>query len=73
MKKLARIKFCIKVAIDIILIIGLIVVLQGLSPYIEGTEVWEEMPFTLSQMEALLTAFIFCYLISKTMKVYSKW
>ena len=53
----------------IILCILLVVLTIGLAPYIKGTEVWEDMPFTLSQLEAILSLLIVCYLCKKTMKV----
>lgn len=71
-KTISWVKFLIKTFIEIILIIGLVIMAQGLEPYIKGTAVWEEMPFTLSQLEAIFCLFVIAWLTMKGIKMYSR-
>lgn len=68
-KFIAWIRFFFKIFIMICFIIALVALLEGLAPFINGTEEWEEMPFTLSQLEAILSLLVFCYLMRNAMKV----
>lgn len=71
-KTISWVKFLIKIFINVILIIGLVAICQGLAPYIKGTAVWKEMPFTLSQLEALFCLIVIVWLTMRAMKVYSR-
>lgn len=73
LKRIAIIKFVIKLFIYVLLIIGLVIVLDGLTPYIKGTVEWEQAPFTISQLNALLCFSVWTYLTFKAIKVYGKW
>lgn len=53
----------------IICCITLVVLCEGMAPYIKGDEIWEDMPFTLSQLEAIMSLLIFAYLMKKSSKV----
>lgn len=68
-KTIAIIRLIIKVFFLIIFTITLIMLCQGLKPYIDGTEEWENMPFTLSQLEAILSLLVMVYLMNRCMKV----
>ena len=68
-KSIAFIRYGIKLFLSICVVVFLITLTYGLAPYIKGTEVWEEMPFTLSQLEALLSLLLMCYLCRKSIKV----
>ena len=72
-KRFAIFKLIAKLSIVALLCFGIVVVGQGMVPYIKGTEEWEAAPFTLSQINALLCFFTFAYLSLKAMKVYGKW
>jgi len=68
-KYIAWIRFFIKIFIMICFLITLVALCEGLAPFIKGTQEWEEMPFTLSQLEAILSLLVFCYLMRNAMKV----
>ena len=70
LKYLAWFRFGIAVIWMIMCIITLLLLLEGLSPYIKGDEVWEEMPFTLSQLEAIMCLLVMCWLFKNSMKVF---
>lgn len=69
LKTIATIRICIRMGIAAIMAVSLIVLLEGLAPYINGTEEWENMPFTLSQLEAIFSLIVMCWMMSKAMKV----
>ena len=71
-KRFLIIRFVFKMSIFALLTFGIIVVSEGMTPYIKGEE-WAEAPFTLSQINALICLFTWVYLSMKAMKVYSKW
>lgn len=73
LKKIAIIKFTIKLFVYVLLCIGLVIVLDGLTPYIKGTAEWEQAPFTISQLNAILCFCVWTWLTMKAIKVYSKW
>lgn len=73
LKRIAIIKLVIKLFIYGLLTIGLVIVLDGLTPYIKGTVEWEQAPFTISQLNALLCFFVWSWFTLKAMGVYSKW
>ena len=69
LKTIATIRICIRIGVVAIMAVFLIVLLDWLAPYINGTEEWENLPFTLSQLEAMFTLIVMCWMMSKTMKV----
>lgn len=70
LKILGYVRFAFKTFYGIIVCLLLVMLTIGLAPYINGTEIWEDMPFTLSQLEAILSLLIMCYLCKKSMKVF---
>ena len=68
-KTIAIVRLSLKILLLICFVITLAALCQGLTPYIKGDEVWEEMPFTLSQLEAILTLSVFAYMGTKAMSV----
>ena len=68
-KTIAIVRLSVKIFVVVIFTISLVLVVKGLQPYIEGTEVWEEMPFTLSQLNALLCVFVWIWMFKQTIKV----
>ena len=68
-KTIAWVRFGLKMFVKIVMLIGLVLVGLGLEPYIKGDEVWEDMPFTLSQINALLVFFVWVWMIQKSYKV----
>ena len=66
-KRIAIIHFIFKMSLIALLTFGIIIVAEGLTPYIKGEE-WAEAPFTLSQINALICFFTWVYLSIKTMK-----
>lgn len=69
LKTIATIRICIRMGIAALFTVCLILLCEGLAPYINGTEEWENMPFTLSQLEAIVSLIVICWMMSKTMKV----
>ena len=69
LKIFAYVRVAFKTFCAIILCIFLVLLAKGLAPYINGTEIWEDMPFTLSQLEAILSLLLMCYVCKQTMKV----
>jgi len=72
-KILGMIRFSIKMILSLMFAIMMILLVEGLAPYIKGEEIWDEMPFTLSQLEAIFSLLVMYWLCSKTMKVINKW
>lgn len=68
-KIFAYIRIGIRLVFCTILAIGLIILTVGLTPYIKGEVEWESMPFTLSQLEALGSLLLICYMVRKSVKV----
>ena len=68
-KTIAVVRLSAKIIIMICFTISLAIIAEGLGPYIKGTEVWEEMPFTLSQLNALLCLFVWVWMCTRAMKV----
>ena len=73
LKRIAAIRFCYRLFVTVIFMIILVMLTYGLAPYIKGTEEWEDMPFTLSQLEAIMSLLLMCWLMRKAVRVYSKW
>ena len=71
-KRFAIIKLIAKLSICALICFGLVMVAQGLAPYIKGTEEWAAAPFTLSQINALLCFFVWIWMSCKAMKVYGR-
>lgn len=69
LKTIATIRICIRMGITAILAVFMMLIVEVLVPYINGTEEWENMPFTLSQLEAIFSLIVMCWMMSKTMKV----
>lgn len=67
-KTIAIVRLFARILLMICITITIVVLAQGLTPYIKGEEVWEEMPFTLSQLEALICLLVFCWMGTKAMK-----
>lgn len=70
LKRIAAIRICYRVFVTVIFIIFLVTLTYGLAPYINGTEEWENMPFTLSQLEAIMSLLLMCWLLKKVSKVF---
>lgn len=70
LKIFAYARLALKIFYGITVCIVLVILTIGLAPYIKGTEIWEDMPFTLSQLEAILSLLLMCYLCTKSMKVF---
>lgn len=70
LKRIAVFRICYRIFITVILMITLLTLTYGLAPYIKGTEEWENMPFTLSQLEAIMSLLIMCWLFKKVSKVF---
>ena len=68
-KIIAWIRFAIRLFFIVCWCIMLIVVVEAMAPYINGSQVWEDMPFTLSQLEAILSVLAFAYLVKNASKV----
>ena len=68
-KTIAIVRLSIRLLLVICFTISIVAVAQGLTPYIKGEEVWEEMPFTLSQLEAIMCLLVFVFMGNKAMKV----
>lgn len=69
LKRIAVIRICWRMGIAAIFAVFLMTLMYGLAPYIKGTEEWEDMPFTLSQLEAILSLLLMCWLVRKSTKV----
>lgn len=67
-KMIAWVRFGLKLLLVICWIILFVTLLQGLAPYIKGTDEWADMPFTLSQLESILTLLFMCWLMKKTIR-----
>lgn len=65
LKRIAVIRICWRMGIAAIFMVFLMTLVYGLAPYITGTEEWEGMPFTLSQLEAILSLLLVCRLLKK--------
>lgn len=48
--------------------IVLIVVFEVMAPYITGDEIWEDLPWTLSQLEAIISVSVIAYIMTKASK-----
>lgn len=68
LKAFAWIRFSLHVLFLICWCILLITLCEGLSPYITGKEEWTEMPFTLSQLEAIFVLLAMCWFMKHTMR-----
>lgn len=71
-KRIMVIRFVVRISICTLICLGLVVVVQGLAPYVNGTEEWAAAPFTLSQINAILCLFVWVWLCCKAMKMYSR-
>ena len=71
-KRFAIIKVVLKLSIFALICFGIVVVGQGLAPYIKGTEEWADAPFTLSQLNALLCFLVWTLMSCKAIKVYGR-
>lgn len=69
LKRIAAIRICYRIFVMVVWIIFLLTLAYGLAPYINGTEEWENMPFTLSQLEAIMSLILMCWLVRKAAKV----
>lgn len=69
LKTIATVRICISMGIAALFAVFLMLLAYGLAPYIEGTEEWADMPFTLSQLEAIMSLLFMCWLVKKSMKV----
>ena len=70
LKRIAVIRICYRLFVTVIFMIFLVTLAYGLAPYIKGTEEWENMPFTLSQLEAIMSLLIMCWLLKKVSRVF---
>lgn len=70
LKRIAAIRICYRIFVTVIFMIFLVTLVYGLAPYIKGTEEWENMPFTLSQLEAIMSLLLMCWLLKKVVKVF---
>ena len=70
LKRIAAIRICYRIFVTVICVISLVTLTYGLTPYIKGTEEWENMPFTLSQLEAIMSLLLMCWLFKKVSKVF---
>ena len=68
-KRFAYIRFFLRLFWCFIVCAGLVIVCLGLEPYIKGTQEWDDAPFTLSQLNAIFTLFVWCWMCSKAIKV----
>lgn len=68
LKIIAWVRFGLKLLLAMCWIILFVTLLQVLAPYIKGTDEWADMPFTLSQLEAILFLLAMCWLMKKTMR-----
>ena len=69
LKRIAAVRICYRIFVIVIYTIFLVTLAYGLAPYINGTEEWENMPFTLSQLEAIMSLILMCWLVKKAAKV----
>lgn len=69
LKRIAVIRICWRMGIAAIFAVFLMLLAYGLAPYINGTEEWEGMPFTLSQLEAIMSLLLMYWLVKKSIKV----
>ena len=72
LKRIAAIRFCYRLFVTVIFTIFIVTLTYGLAPYIKGTEEWENMPFTLSQLEAIMSLLFMCWLLKKMIRC-AKW
>lgn len=70
LKRIAAIRICYRIFVTVICMILLVTLTYGLAPYINGTEEWKNMPFTLSQLEAIMSLLLMCWLLKKVSKVF---
>ena len=70
LKRIAAIRFCYRLFVTVIFTIFIVTLTYGLAPYIKGAEEWENMPFTLSQLEAIMSLLLICWLLKKTGRVF---
>lgn len=68
LKIIAWVRLGLKLLLAMCWIILFVTLLQALAPYIKGTDEWADMPFTLSQLEAILFLLGMCWLMKKTMR-----
>lgn len=69
LKTIATVRICVKMSIMASFVVCLVILLNGLSPYITGSEEWENMPFTLSQIEAIFSLLVIAWMMNKAGKV----
>ena len=68
-KRIAYIRFFVKLSWCIIVCACLIIICKGLVPYINGTLEWDDAPFTLSQLNAIFCLIVWGWMCSKATKV----
>lgn len=68
LKMIAWIRFGLKLLFIVCWIIIFIPLILGLTPYIKGTDEWVDMPFTLSQLEAIISLLVVCWVMKKTIR-----
>ena len=69
LKVFGYVRFTVRLLWMIMCCISIVVLFEAMMPYITGEEVWEELPFTLSQLEAILGFLLIVYLFQKSTKV----
>lgn len=69
LKVFGYVRFTVRLLWMIMCCVSIVVLYEAMMPYITGKEVWEEMPFTLSQLEAILGFLLIVYLFQKSTKV----
>lgn len=69
LKMFGYVRFTVRWLWVIMCCISIVVLYEAMMPYITGEEVWEELPFTLSQLEAILGFLLIAYLFQKSTKV----
>lgn len=67
-KRIAYFKFFVKLFLCFCICAAMVIVCMGLVPYVKGTQEWDEMPFTLSQFEAIFVMLVWLWMCSKAMK-----
>lgn len=69
LKMFGYVRFIVRWLWIIMCCICIVVLYEVMVPYITGEEVWEELPFTLSQLEAILGFLLMACIFTKSMKV----
>lgn len=72
LKRIAVIRLCLKMGAAAIIAVFMVTLFYGLAPYIKGTEEWEDMPWTLSQLEAVITFIVAAWMMHLTLKTITK-